>query len=118
MASNPARTPALAVFDLLAGLFEPVAAQIGLWAHAPVPRLEERVNVLVPELSSQELAAQKGWVPHDELHRGPFGRSRVLRVAHVQYGITVQERGHALQQWPIGESEAVVAAPLEVADPQ
>ena len=68
-------------------LLVPVGHEVGLLGNPAVVDLEQGVDVLVAKVRPQQLAAEEGRVPDDELSVRPGGLLRLRRIAEVEEGV-------------------------------
>ena len=68
-------------------------------------------------VSRHLVAISEGRVPHDEVHPGPVGLPGVVGVGEVEDGVLALEGVHGAEDGVAPGAGAVLAGPLEVADP-
>ena len=112
VATRPA-APQLAGGDLGAGLFEPVGDEVGAAGHAAVVGLAQGFDVVGASSLRMTFVAQKSRVADDDIGGRPVGFAAV----RVEQGVAVFDAVERFEDGVDGVRVAVLAAPLDVADP-
>jgi hypothetical protein len=95
----------------------PVADEVGLARHASVVHAKQRLDVLIAQVRSQELAADERRVADDHCRARPRGLSGMVRVAAIQHRVPLLDRVERLEDRVAQIGEAVGEHPLNLADP-
>ena len=91
--------------------------EIGLPRDTIVVEVEECFDVCVTESTSEQLAAEERWIPHDELGVGPAGFLGLRWIGHVEQSVAVLDVVEGFEDRVASIAQAVADHPLDLADP-
>src|SRR5213592_941506 len=84
---------------------------------ALTPYFEERIHIWITQTWPKKFRTKKRRIANNEFRRGPLWLLGVLGIGQVEDRIAAFDAFDRLQDGIVGDVEAVVAHPLEIADP-